>query len=138
MADNINELKSYFTALTTKGKREFIKNLEAKIGGIKNSKYAPLLKDCIKTYNAEVAEAKKAQNAAKTDLSNELFAKAIASMLQGREKSNTPKIVGRWEREGKKYYIHCDKDGSFETNDFTADHKILEGQTLRGFYRNGP
>ena len=140
MAD-INKLRTHFESLSIGGKREFVKNLESQIAGVSNSRYKPFLLECKKALElAKKNETTRKANEA-TALSNELFAKAIASMLSGHEPaSKKPNLTGRWVRDTaeKSYYIEYNADGSFETNDFVADNrKIFSGQTLRGFYSVG-
>jgi len=129
---DINELRVYFSTLNTPQKKVFIQNLRQKLSGVSSVKYNSFLTECIQTYNQECNKTK-ATNADKPDISSELFAKAISSMLAAPQGgSATPvigsKLVGTWQRksEGEVFYYKFNNDGTFETNE-VVDHKPLIG-----------
>jgi hypothetical protein len=134
---NVNELKAYFDGLTVPQKREFIQNLKKKLETVRNAEYAKLLSYCVETYNQTVRR-EKAKDAPKSgeleDLSSELFARAIATMLskpEGEPTKAAPKLTGEWRREadGKTYRYIFKEDGTFETD----ETYILKG--VKGVYR---
>jgi hypothetical protein len=129
---DIGELRSYYKSLTLSQKREFITKLKQKVSELKSEKYKDFLLECIGDYNAAVQKLKKAEKPKpeKPDISSEIFARAIASMLSGYHDgpAKRPSIVGRWERlaDSKVIYYAFNEDGSFETNE-TANQEKLQG-----------
>jgi len=129
---DINELRIYFGGLKTPQKREFIQNLQNKLAGTKSVKYNEFLQECIQSYNQEVKKIKKADPAPDTSLSDEIFARAIASMLNSKSGGEKPdlksKLIGNWQRthDGKIFYYNFNGDGSFETNEVPG-HENLKG-----------
>ena len=143
---SINDLKIYFAKLTAPQKKEFIQNLQKKISGIKDSKYREFLNNCIKIYNEEARKQHAPppthhsppvqKKPTEPKLTDEIFAKAFATMLFGNKPSQmsvTSKLCGKWERkqEGKIFYFNFNQDGSLETNE-TASGDILHGRYSLG------
>jgi len=131
--NNISELTKYYKTLNLTQKREFILNLKEKLKTIKSPKHSTFLEECIKDYNSEIQKikSKKNEEPVNPNLSDELFAKAIASMLGSGKTKPIPlneKIAGKWIREenGKTFYFIFDKEGNLETNDVFG-HDILTG-----------
>jgi len=136
---DIGELRTYYKGLTLPQKKEFINNLKKKIQDLNTPKYNNFLAECVKDYNAAIENQREAQKEAQTSsLSDEVFAKAIATMLSAPKaevlapKIST-KILGRWQREagGKIYYYDFNLDGSFETNEVPG-HEVLKGHYATG------
>ena len=130
---DIKELRAYFKSLKTPGKKQFIQNLQAKIAGVKDSKYRAFLAECLKEYNDEVREL---NNAKKMQISDESFALALAAMLSPNapsQKSIAVSLQGRWQRvsAGKVFYFEFSGDGTFLTNE-TPDGEMLQGRFSTG------
>ena len=130
---DLKKLKAYFRSLKTPQKKEFIRNLQKKITGVKDSKYRSFLAECLKEYNSEVRAGKKA---AREQISDESFALALAAMLSPlapSQKSIAARLQGRWQREsdGKVFYFEFANDGTFVTNE-TPDSEILHGRYSTG------
>ncbi|MCL2217886.1 MAG: hypothetical protein FWB91_12840 [Defluviitaleaceae bacterium] len=140
MDSDINKLRAYFKGLNTPQKEEFIHNLQRKIAGVKNSKYIPFLAEC-KAAVADNAAAKShapKRNVPELDLTAEVFAKALATLIHGPTAKPSGvaiarRLVGRWQREvnGQILYYNFNADGSFETNEIPG-HDILKGHYSTG------
>ncbi|MCL2841676.1 MAG: hypothetical protein FWE05_13005 [Defluviitaleaceae bacterium] len=129
---DIDKLRAYFKGLTTAQKREFISNLQKRIAGVPNSKYAPFLAECIKAV-------KSIEKPESPDLSAEVFARAIASFLNAPAKAKPSseaiarRLRGKWQRvtDDKVFYYHFNDDGTFETNEIEG-HGVLKGHYSTG------
>ena len=139
---SIQELRATFKGLQIAQKKAFINNLREQLKGMNSGKYNEFLSECIKDYNMQVKAARpsttanaateNANKAVKDDISSEIFARAIASMLK-EPSDSTPvsmskRLAGTWEREenGKVYYYTFKDDGTIETNDIPGN-EILTG-----------
>jgi len=126
------KLREYFKKLNLSQKKEFINNLKDRIAHIPNSKYAAFLAECAKTV-----EMHSKPDTSPPDISEEAFAKALASFLGTRQKPSVTaiaqKLQGRWQREahGKVFYYHFKADNTFETNEIPG-HSILYGHYNAG------
>ena len=129
----IKELRIHFKGLNSAQKKEFILKLRKQLEGSTSAKYRDFLSECTQAYNQELKEKKAAQADRKEDISSELFAKAISSMLKGSQSDKpidpSSRLVGHWQGDSQEDYYIFKEDGTLETNNTPTQ------EPLQGYYK---